>query len=73
VHVQRCGTLDHRFHLTAPFGLDDTIVARGTSETDESDGRARSDSPGCRQGSHAKLITGSQAPSETGVSQATHG
>jgi hypothetical protein len=41
----------------------------GASETDESDGRARSNSPGCRQGSHAKLTTGSQAPSETGVSR----
>jgi hypothetical protein len=27
------------------------------------------DSPGCRQGSRAKLITGSQAPSESGVSR----
>ncbi len=55
--------------IACSLQLDDTIVAWGASETDESDGRARSNSPGCRQGPHAKLTTGSQAPSETGVSR----
>ncbi len=68
MHIQRRRALDDRFHLGS-FPLDDTIVARGALKTDESDGRARSNSPGCRQDSRAKLTTGSRAPSETGVSR----
>src|SRR5207253_1659072 len=60
VHIQRRRPLDHRLHRYSHH-LDDTIAAWGASETDESDGRARSDSPGCRQGSRAKLIAGSLA------------
>ena len=68
VHIQRRRTLHHRLHHCS-LQLDDTIAAWGASETDESDGRAQSNSPRCRQGPHAKLNTGSQAPSETGVSK----
>src|SRR5439155_21707732 len=68
VHIQRRRPLDHRLHRYS-LHLDDTIAAWGASETDESDGRARSDSPGCRQGSRAKLIAGSLAPRRAGVNK----
>jgi hypothetical protein len=68
VHIQRRRPLHHRLHRCS-LHLDDTIIARGASEPDESDGRARSNSPGCRQGSRAKLITGSLAPRRAGVNK----
>ena len=66
VNVQRRGTLDNRLHKTSRNAIG-RIVAQGPLRTNESDRRARGNSPEPREDPHAKLGSGSQHQEQSGV------